>query len=319
MAWTPEVTIVGAGGMGALFGSILQEGGLPVTLVDTDAGHVGAIVEKGLKITGYGGDRRADIAATTDVASVRSSDVVLVQCKSHDSRRAAQSVRHLIDAGAVAISFQNGLGNEEVIASVLGEDNVFGGYTAMAGQLIEPGVVRDFSREPSYIGEMKGGPSARAERIAEAFSAAGLETHASEAIVHGIWKKLLGNIAMSAVSGITNLTSAECLAVPDLEATSLRALDEALAVAESHGIHFQREEAVAGMRAISKAGGTGDNKSSLCVDLLSGRPTEVDFIYGSVIAKGRENGVATPTLETLAAMVRGLESRFEARATAGAD
>ncbi len=124
------------------------------------------------------------------------------------------------------------------------------------------------------------------------------------------WKILVGNIAMSAVSGAANLTSAECLAVPELKATSLRALDEALAVAVSHGIHLDRDEAVAGVNTISKAGGTGDNKSSLCVDLQNQRPTEVDFIYGSVISKGRETGVPTPTLNTLAAIVKGLESRY---------
>jgi 2-dehydropantoate 2-reductase len=61
---------------------------------------------------------------------------------------------------------------------------------------------------------------------------------------------------------------------------------------------------------ISQEGGTGDNKSSLCVDILNRRPTEVDFIYGTVIAKARENGVGTPTLDTLASIVKGLESHY---------
>ena len=34
-----HVAVVGAGGMGALFGAILAEGGLAVTLVDTDHDH----------------------------------------------------------------------------------------------------------------------------------------------------------------------------------------------------------------------------------------------------------------------------------------
>ena len=38
-----NVVVVGAGGMGALFGSILSEGGLDVTLVDNDREHVDAI------------------------------------------------------------------------------------------------------------------------------------------------------------------------------------------------------------------------------------------------------------------------------------
>ncbi|MGI9501154.1 MAG: ketopantoate reductase family protein, partial [Geminicoccaceae bacterium] len=53
-----------------------------------------------------------------------------------------------------------------------------------------------------------------------------------------------------------------------------------------------------------------DNKSSLCVDLLNRRPTEVDVIYGSVIDRGRQLGVPTPTLNALASIVKGLESRY---------
>ena len=37
-----HVAVVGAGGMGALFGAILCEGGLEVTLVDTDHEHMDA-------------------------------------------------------------------------------------------------------------------------------------------------------------------------------------------------------------------------------------------------------------------------------------
>ena len=52
-----HVAIVGAGGMGALFGAILAEGGLEVTLVDTDQDHIEAIRRDGLRISGLGGDR----------------------------------------------------------------------------------------------------------------------------------------------------------------------------------------------------------------------------------------------------------------------
>ncbi len=63
MAWKLSVTIVGAGGMGALFGSILQNGGMAVTLIDTNSEHVRAIRSHGLKIIGYSGDRIESIAA----------------------------------------------------------------------------------------------------------------------------------------------------------------------------------------------------------------------------------------------------------------
>ena len=310
MDWKPHVTIIGAGGMGALFGSILHEGGLPVTLVDRDAAHIAAICEHGLRIEGFGGDRTVRCPATTRADEIEQSDVLLVQCKAHATGAAAHAARHLVERGAVAISFQNGLGNEEVLAQTLGDANVLGGLTAMAGLVLGPGRIRDFSRVSSYIGEMEGGISERAKRIAQAFTGAGLETHASGDIVRDIWKKLLGNIAMSAVSGATDLSSAEALRIPEIRETCLRALDEALAVATAKGIALDRDEALAGLNAITQPGGTGDNKSSLCVDLRNRRPSEVDFIYGSVIAQAKEAGVATPTLCTLASIVKGLESHY---------
>ncbi|MGI9335183.1 MAG: ketopantoate reductase family protein [Gammaproteobacteria bacterium] len=306
----PQVVVAGAGGMGALFGAVLHSGGLPVTLYDENAEHVAAIVANGLRISGFGGERVVDIPATGDPKSIAHADIVLFQCKSHGTRAAARSVHHLVEGGAVAISFQNGLGNEEVLGEVLGEANVLGGLTTMAGLMLGPGHVRDFSRVPSYIGELGGGVSDRATRIASTLTAGGLETHASVAIVREIWNKLIGNIAMSAVSGATDLTSAQALAVPALRETSLRALDEAVNVAHACGIEIDREAALKGMETISVPGGTGDNKSSLCVDLLHRRPSEVDFIYGTVIARARERGVPTPTLETLSSIVKGIESHY---------
>ena len=47
----------------ALFDSILQNGGLAVTMIDTNAEHVRAIRSHGLKVIGDSGDRIERIAA----------------------------------------------------------------------------------------------------------------------------------------------------------------------------------------------------------------------------------------------------------------
>ncbi len=65
-----NVTVLGAGGMGALFGAILAEGGFSVTLVDTDSEHVEAIRKNGLHISGLGGDRYQQIAAEHEASAV---------------------------------------------------------------------------------------------------------------------------------------------------------------------------------------------------------------------------------------------------------
>ncbi len=77
----PTVVIVGGGAMGGLFGGLLSEGDLDVTLLDTWHQHVEAIREKGLSIVGHGGDRVIPIKATTDGGDIETADIVLFQCK----------------------------------------------------------------------------------------------------------------------------------------------------------------------------------------------------------------------------------------------
>lgn len=312
-----DIVVVGAGAMGGLFGSILKESELDVVLYDTNQEHVGAIITEGLKIEGYGGDRTVTIDATTDPMKVRSANLLLFQCKGYGTRNAAHAVRHMVHKDSVCISFQNGLGNEEVIGKELGTEYVLGGVTTMAAMCLGPGRIRDFSRVPSYIGELKGGASKRVSAIAEKLTNTGLQTHASEDINYDIWKKLLGNISQSAISGLTNLTGAAINNIPELRAVSLQCMEEALAVAEACHVGLDRNEVLRGMEMIAKPGGTGDNKSSLCVDLLNGRPTEVEFIYGTVIDLGKEKGVDTPCLEVLHHLVKGVEARHLAARETG--
>lgn len=305
-----DIVIAGAGGMGSLFGSILQDGGHNVVLYDVDSEHIDAISAFGLTIEGPAGNRVVPMQATTNASHISQADVIIFLCKAHGTQAAAQELKPLVEEGAICISFQNGLGNEQVIAQVVGSHSVLGGTTTMAAVKLEPGIIRDFSRVPSKIGEMQGGSSTRVEALAAAFSSAGLETHASAAIQEEIWKKLIGNISLSALSGLTNKTIASCIRMPLLRAIALQAADEALEVAYSEGILLDRGSVIAGIDVISEPGGTGDSKSSLCEDLNHQRPTEVEVIYGAAIAAGKANGLPTPTLDTLYGLVRARQSEY---------
>ncbi|MFM8988966.1 MAG: ketopantoate reductase family protein, partial [Alphaproteobacteria bacterium] len=98
---TPRIVVVGAGAMGGLFGGLLAEGGLEVTLLDTWEEHVAAIrAAGGLRIVGVGGDRVIPLSATTRADAIGAADVVLFQCKAYANEAAAASVRHLFGAGA---------------------------------------------------------------------------------------------------------------------------------------------------------------------------------------------------------------------------
>lgn len=312
---TKHVAVLGAGAMGSLFGGLLAEGGLRVTLIDPWQEHIDAINVNGLKMVGFGGDRFIPISATSNAAEVTAADIVFVQCKANFNAEAAASVKHLFadSTETVAISFQNGLGNEEQLAEYFGEDNVLGGLTAQGANIEAPGTVRNHAELPSYIGEMQGGISARVEAIAKTLSAAGLPTSPSEHIRQDIWRKLMANIAISAVSGITGLNIGQIFNEHLADAVSYAALDEAIAVANASGVELSAAEAHEILGKIAGPDGTPGNKSSLRVDIENSRPSEIDYINGAVVALGKKHDVAVPVNETLVKLVHGRQARYLSR------
>ena len=307
-----HVVVLGAGAMGSLFGGLVAEGGLDVTLVDPWQEHIDSIREHGLKMVGFGGDRHISVNATTDPSTIESADIVFVQCKANFNAAAAESVRHLFSAGGdtVAISFQNGLGNEEELAEYFGEKNVLGGLTAQGASIESPGVVRNHAELPSYIGEMSGGLSDRTRTIADLLSGANLPTEASENIRLDIWRKLMANIAISAVSGITGLNIGEIFNNNFGDDVSYAALDEAIAVAKAVGVDLSPDDAREILGKISGPNGTPQNKSSLRVDIENERPSEIDYINGAVVKLAKEHNIAVPVNETLVTLVHAIQSRY---------
>ena len=308
-----HIVVLGAGAMGSLFGGTLARGGLAVTLVDVRADHIDAINTHGLKIQGYGGERTVRVRATDCAGELPRADIVLVQTKAMDTAAAVESMRRVFGPETIAISFQNGLGNEEVIGGIVGPERVLAGLTAQGATRIGPGVVQNYGDLPTYVGEMHDGSSARAERIARAFTAAGLRTHASADIRRDMWKKLLGNVGLSPTSAITNLTSVEIMAVPDLRGVVLGAVDEAAAVGAAEGIDLDADEVRSVLLKLvdPSGGGTGQSKSSACTDILNRRRTEVDWINGAIVGLGEKHGIATPINRTLVGAVKGLEKHFD--------
>ena len=313
----PSLVVVGAGAMGGLFGGLLAEGGLDVTLVDTWTEHIAAIKSHGIRIVGVGGDRNIAIAATTDAHEVRRADIVLFQCKAFANDEAARAVKHLFTGDTVAISFQNGLGNEARLENILGPGKVLAGLTAQAGLVEAPGVVRNFGDLPTHIGELSGGElsgglSDRVKSIAESLTAHGLPVMPSADIKREKWKKLLGNVALGAISALTDQRSFEIMSVPELRATVFRLVDEAAAVAKAEGVALDVAEARSVMLRLADTtgGGTGTSKSSMREDIIRKRPTEIDTIHGAVAALARIHGIATPTIDTMVALVKGVESGY---------
>ena len=65
------------------------------------------------------------------------------------------------------------------------------------------------------------------------------------------------------------------------------------------------------MKLVDTAGGgTGTAKSSMREDIIRRRPTEIDTIHGAVARLARRHDIATPTIDSMIAMVKGLQAQY---------
>jgi len=296
---------VGAGAMGCLYGGHLAEAGVDVTLVDIWREHVDAINAKGLHITGVSGNRAVHVPATTDPETVEEVDLMLLFVKSYDTRKAVQDSGSLIGGDTYVLTLQNGLGNLEAITEAVGSGRVLGGTTSHGSTLVGPGEIRHAGVGPTVIGALDRGSRSMAEKIAETFNEAGLQTRVSGDVRSDIWGKVLVNLGINALTALTGLLNGQLLDVPELRHLMRLAVEEGIRVAEADGVDLGPLDHVAHVYEVAEA--TGANRSSMLQDVDRGHRTEIDALNGAVMGLGEKLGVETPLNRALTALVKGLE------------
>ncbi|MEN8210197.1 MAG: 2-dehydropantoate 2-reductase N-terminal domain-containing protein [Thermodesulfobacteriota bacterium] len=87
-----NITIIGAGAMGSLFGFLLARSGENVLLIDIWQEHVNTINSKGLGVEFGGKTNKVDINASTNIENTPKSDLVIILYNLR--RQSRQQPRH---------------------------------------------------------------------------------------------------------------------------------------------------------------------------------------------------------------------------------
>jgi 2-dehydropantoate 2-reductase len=298
-----KIAVVGAGAMGSVYAGILGDAGNEVWAVDVWAEHVEAIRANGLVVEGASGTRTARIQATTDPAEVGACDLVVVATKALDVEAAAASLAPLLGPDTVVLPIQNGLGSADRVAAVLGEERVAIGVAGGFGaSLVGPGHVHHNGWELVRLGERRGPATERIHRIAETWADAGFRVQVYDDVDRLVWEKLVCNVCFSGTCTILERPIRGVLDDPAAWLVASGCAREAYDVAVARGIDVSFDDPVAYARAFGEA--IADAKPSMLLDLLAGRPTEIDVINGAIPPAARAVGLSAPVNETVTALVK---------------
>ena len=298
-----RIAIVGAGAMGSVYAGILGDAGNEVWAVDRWVEHVEAIRAHGLRVEGASGQRTVRIQATTDASEVGVCDLVVISTKATDVVAAANAAKPMLGPDTVVLPIQNGLGSAERIAAVLGDERVAIGVAGGFGaSIVGPGHVHHNGWELVRLGERSAPATDRIRRIAETWSDAGFRVEVFDDVDRLVWEKLVCNVAFSGTCTILERTIGDVLDDEAAWRVASGCAREAYDVARARGIEVSFEDPIAYVRAFGEK--IRAAKPSMLLDLVAGRPCEVDVINGAIPSAAREVGLTAPVNETVTALVK---------------
>jgi 2-dehydropantoate 2-reductase len=314
-----DFAVLGAGAMGSIVGGHLARAGHSVVML--------ARGERAQQLERQGVTIKGLTAFTTPVrtlrepATLRSAGALIVAMKTPGTAAALAALRHA-DFG-VTLSIQNGPLKNELLAQAFGNERVLGALADTSGELLADGAVLFTRNVNILLGELGGGDSARAQRLAHTLDTSGVRAAATAEILTLEWSKFCAWAGLMALSVTTRAVTWKYLLDPDCALVLARLVREMGVLARALGIGLSDRSvlpvasicagpeapAVAAIRKVGRefrANAPGHRMSSL-QDLEAGRPLEVNETLGYASAKARELGLTLPLIEGFELLIAGLD------------
>lgn len=316
-----RICVFGAGAIGGYLAAALAEAGAEVSVVARGP-HLTAIRENGLILRKGGTDRTYRIRATEDASELGEQDYVIVALKAHAVPALVDRFKPLLGADTAIVPAVNGIPwwyfhgartgtdlDETWLESVdpggaqwkgFGPERAIGCVVYPACEIAEPGVIQHNSGDRFTLGEPDGSESDRVRILSELMIAGGLKAPRKPRLRDEIWIKLWGNCSFNPVSALTGAS----LDIIGADVACRRLIHDIMVECKQVGEAIGARFAVDIEKRIK--GGTDiiGHKPSTRHDVELGRPMEIDPLISSVLELARRLKVDTPTLDSVAALLR---------------
>ena len=298
--------ILGSGAVGGYFGAKLARAGQDVTFIARGA-HLDAIRSGGLAIqSAQLGDFVVRAPAESDTAKIGPVDVVIVSVKAYDNATALPMLTPMIGSDTAVLTLQNGVDSADDVAAVVGEPHVLGGTTYVATALERPGLIVQTGVHRSIIfGEVfgsRGRITPRVQAIADAMSAADIQTTAVPDARIPIWDKYVYLAAFSGFTGASRLAIGHIWKFPHVREMFYACSREIAAIAKAEGVEISANRFETLEEYMAKLPPT--TRSSLLIDLEQGKRIEVEALQGAAVRRAAKHGVPVPIVSTLYALLK---------------
>lgn len=301
----PSLAVIGPGALGCLLASNLSIHGFPVVLVDYRSERAKRLSRTGITVLRDKDGITAFPPVSASSESVGPQDWIIVLVKATRTYDILDSLKHMVQPETIVLSLQNGIGHEDILSRAVRKENIAIGVTSQGATLLEEGKIIHAGKGLTRIG-----PAVRREScarrlvpLAEIFSRVGWPASVVSDIRPDVWKKLIINSGINALSALSGVSNGELLVYEESRKLMEMAVSEVWHLSRRKGIDLglSLDEAVEKVFEVCRA--TSDNRSSMLQDRIKRKTTEIEYINGAVCSMAGKYQMAAPVNELLTLLV----------------
>ena len=295
-----QILMVGAGSVGGFFGARLAKHNPNVSFL-LRPNTLAAVKQHGLTIRSADGTFTVKPQAASDVRQLPQPELVVLGVKAYDLDEVLNQIEPMLTEKTVLLTLQNGIDTEDRLRARIQRDCVVGGVAYIYSRIAEPGVIEHYKKGAVAIGELMGNESERLLAIRDLFTSAGIPCHLSKDIRRTKWEKMCWNCVFNPITVLIDDHVAKALDHPEMMGVIRQIVGEVAAVSAAMKVPLPLDMPERVVKATQEI---RDIHTSMYDDWKAGRRTEIDYLNGFIVRKGRDLGIPTPVNEALTAMIK---------------
>ncbi|MGD8259021.1 MAG: 2-dehydropantoate 2-reductase [Desulfobacterales bacterium] len=305
-----RMALIGVGATGSVLAAALLSN-YPETVIVGRKPHTGDVLgDKGLRISGALTYRTAVKNYITRIAALKEfhPTLIFLATKTFHLGDILPELKQVYEPGTTIIATQNGLGVEDFLIDNLDPADVLRMSLNFGAAMKSPGQVEvAFFNAPNHLGGFKQEHRDLGFQIAQMLTDCGLATDYVEDIKLFVWKKMVMKCTMAPICAVTNKTIKEALEFAPTKEIADACFKEALAVARAEGYDIGEDYLEQAVKYLMKA---GVHRDSMCHDIASKKPTEIDYLGAKIVEYGKANYIPTPFYVAMTNLVKAIEDGY---------
>ena len=297
-----NVTIVGMGALGLLYGSMMASGGAQVHYV-VDAER--SIRYQNMEVTCNGEPFRYQLVKDTEA---KPADLVLTAVKSTGLAAALDTMAGCVGPETVIISVLNGISSEGILGERFGKEKMI--HTVAQGMdAMKFGNSLQYTQTGKlHIGLAPGERAENLDAVKTFFDRTGVGYVEEADILRRMWSKFMLNVGVNQTCMVYGTTYGGVLADGEPNRTMISAMREVIALAGAEGILLNEQDLNQYIDIIGTLSPEGT--PSMGQDRINRKPSEVELFAGTVIRLAEKHGLYVPVNRFLYESVQEIEKEY---------